>query len=165
MQIRIQSTGEVVSEQGFRALFPNTSMPQQLTEELINSFGGDVVFEGPQATGGTVYQYSQGAGVEQIIDAQGAGKWYTKYVLGPVFTDNEEATAVEQEAAYKAMKDAEQAKAVRTTRGEKLKDSDWTQVIDAPVDQAAWATYRQALRDVTGQEGFPWTVTWPTEPV
>lgn len=160
MNIRLQSTGELVSEQGFRALFPNTSMPQQLTEELINSFGGAVVFEGPQATGGTVYQYSQGAGVEQVD-----GKWYTKYVLGPVFTDNEEATAVEQEAAYKAMKDAEQAKAVRTTRGEKLKDSDWTQVIDAPVDQAAWATYRQALRDVTAQEGFPWTVTWPTEPV
>ena len=164
MNIRLQSTGELVSEQGFRALFPNTSMPQQLTEELINSFGGDVVFEGPQATGGTVYQYSQGAGVEQIIDAQGAGKWYTKYVLGPVFTDNEEATAVEQEAVYKAMKDAEQAKSVRTTRGERLKDSDWTQVIDAPVDQAAWATYRQALRDVTGQEGFPWAIIWPTQP-
>ena len=165
MQIRIRETGAVMYEAEFRALHPNTSMPQQLTEELINSFGGDVVFEGPQATGGTVYQYSQGAGVEQIIDAQGAGKWYTKYVLGPVFTDNEEATAVEQEAVYKAMKDAEQAKSVRTTRGERLKDSDWTQVIDAPVDQAAWATYRQALRDVTGQEGFPWTVTWPTEPV
>lgn len=159
MQIRLQSTGEVVSEQGFRALFPNTSMPQQLTEELINSFGGDVVFEGPQASGGTVYQYSQGAGVEQIN-----GKWYTKYVLGPVFTDTEESSAAEQEAAYKAMKDAEQAKSVRTTRGEKLKDTDWTQVADAPVDQAAWATYRQALRDVTGQEGFPWAIIWPTQP-
>lgn len=160
MNIRLQSTGEVVSEQGFRALFPNTSMPQQLTEELINSFGGDVVFEGPQASGGTVYQYSQGAGVEEI-----AGKWYTKHILGPVFTDNEESTAVEQEAAYKATKDAEQAKSVRTTRGEKLKESDWTQVADAPVDKAAWATYRQALRDVTGQEGFPWTIEWPTAPV
>lgn len=160
MQIRIQSTGEVVSEQGFRALFPNTSMPQQLTEELINSFGGDVVFEGPQASGGTVYQYSQGAGVEQIN-----GKWYTKYILGPVFTDTEDSSAAEQEAAYKAMKDAEQAKSVRTTRGEKLKECDWTQVLDAPVDQTAWAAYRQALRDVTAQEGFPWTIEWPTAPV
>lgn len=160
MQIRIRETGAVMYEAEFRALHPNTSMPQQLTEELINSFGADVVFEGPQATGGTVYQHSQRQGVEQIN-----GKWYTKYALGPVFTDNEEATAVEQEAAYKAMKDAEQAKSVRATRGEKLKDSDWTQVADAPVDQAAWATYRQALRDITGQEGFPWTVTWPTEPV
>ena len=159
MNIRIQSTGELVSEQAFRAMFPNTSMPKPLTEAIINSFGGDVVFEGPQATGGTVYQYSQAAGVEQIN-----GKWYTKYMLGPIFTDNEEATAAEQEAAYKAMKDAEQAKSVRAQRGEKLKDCDWTQVADAPVDKEVWAAYRQALRDVTGQEGFPWTITWPEQP-
>lgn len=165
MEIRIKQTGEVVSEQTFRAMHPNTSMPQQLTEELINDFGGDVVFEGPQATGGTVYQYSQRQGIEQIN-----GKWYTKYVLGPVFTDTTAedgtvTTAAEHEAAYKAMKDAEQAKAVRTQRGEKLKDSDWTQVADAPVDQTAWATYRQALRDISTQEGFPWTINWPEQPI
>ena len=82
MNIRIRETGQLVSEQAFRAMFPSTSMPRQLTEVIINDFGGDVVFEGPQATGGTVYQYSQGAGVEQVN-----GKWYTKYVLGPIFTD------------------------------------------------------------------------------
>jgi hypothetical protein len=163
MQIRIRETGELVSEQAFRAMFPSTSMPRPLTEAIINDFGGDVVFEGPQATGGTVYQYSQGAGVEQVN-----GKWYTKYVLGPIFTDTTvdgvTTTAAENEAAYKAMKDAEQAKSVRTTRGEKLKDTDWTQVADAPVDKAAWATYRQALRDISGQEGFPWAVEWPEMP-
>ena len=74
------------------------------------------------------------------------------------------ATAAEQEAAYKAMKDAEQAASVRSSRSDKLKDSDWTQVIDAPVDQAAWATYRQALRDISAQAGFPQTVVWPTQP-
>ena len=165
MNIRIQSTGEVVSEQEFRAMFPNTGFPVQLTEAIINDFGGDVVFEGPQASGGTVYQYSQRQGVEQIN-----GKWYTKYVLGPVFTDTTAedgtvTTAAEHEAAYKAMKDAEQAKAIRTQRGEKLKDSDWTQVADAPVDQAAWAEYRQALRDISTQEGFPWTINWPEQPI
>ena len=163
MEIRLKETGEVVSEQGFRAMYPNTSMPQQLTEDLINDFGADVVFEGPQASGGTVYQYSQRQGVEQIN-----GKWYTKYVLGPVFTDRitdgVTTTAAEQETAYKAMKDAEQAKAIRTQRGEKLKDSDWTQVADAPVDKEAWVTYRQALRDISTQTGFPWSVEWPTQP-
>ena len=163
MNIRT-SSGEVVSEQGFRALFPNTSMPQQLSEALINELGGSVVFEGPQATGGTVYQYSQGAGVEQVN-----GKWYTKYILGPIFTDTTAedgtvTTAAENEAAYKAMKDAEQAKSVRATRDAKLAECDWTQVEDAPVDKAVWATYRQALRDVTAQTGFPWTVEWPVAP-
>jgi len=158
MQIRIQSTGDVVSEQGFRALHPNTSMPQQLTEAAINELGGDIVFEGPQATGGTVYQYSQLAGVEQI-----GGKWYTKYILGPVFTDGE-TTAAEQEAAYKAAKDADQAKSVRAARDAKLAATDWVVIkaletgVAVPAEAAAT---RQALRDITSQAGFPWTVTWP----
>jgi len=164
MQIRIQSTGAVVYEGEFRALFPSTSLPQQLTEALINELGGDVVFEGAQASGGTVYQYSQASGVEQVD-----GKWYTKYILGPSFFQTEDAdgnitTAAQNEANYKASKDAEQAKSVRASRDEKLKDCDWTQVADAPVDKAVWATYRQALRDVTTQTGFPWTVTWPDAP-
>ncbi len=163
MQVRIRETEQVMYEGEFRALFPNTSMPQQLSEELLNSFGADVVFEGPQASGGTVYQYSQASGVEQVND-----KWYTKYILGPVFldqvVDGVTTTAAEQEATYKAQKDAEQAKSVRATRDAKLAECDWTQVADAPVDKQAWATYRQALRDITAQEGFPWTITWPDAP-
>ena len=163
MQVRIRTTGQVMYESEFRALHPNTSMPQQLSEELLNDFGADVVFEGPQASGGTVYQYSQAQGVEQIN-----GKWYTKYVLGPTFIDTVEdgvtTTAAQHEATYKATKDAEQATAMRKQRDEKLAESDWTQVADAPVNKTTWATYRQALRDITTQSGFPWTITWPTKP-
>lgn len=56
------------------------------------------------------------------------------------------------------------ADGVRGGRDDLLVKSDWTQVADAPVDQAAWATYRQALRDMPQQEGFPQTVVWPTQP-
>ncbi len=52
----------------------------------------------------------------------------------------------------------------RKRRNKMLSDSDWTQVADAPVDQAAWATYRQALRDITKQDGFPISVEFPIEP-
>jgi len=131
------------------------------TTEVLTALGADVVFEGPQATGGTVYQYSQASGVEQVD-----GKWYTKYVLGPIFTDGE-TTAAEQETAYKATKDAEQAKSVRSTRDSKLAESDWRVIKAAETAttlDAAWATYRQALRDVTAQSGFPWTITWPDAP-
>ena len=166
MQIRMTS-GEVVSEQGFRALFPNTSMPQQLSEALINELGGSVVFEGPQASGGTVYQYSVYGGIEQIGD-----KWFTKYNLGPSFFDTEDedgvvTTAAQAEAAYKAVKDAEQSKNVRTSRDSKLAESDWRVIKSAETATALpteWATYRQALRDVTTQAGFPWTITWPDAP-
>jgi hypothetical protein len=161
MQIRIRETGAVMYEAEFRAYQQANGGPTwaATTEEVLEALGADVVFEGPQASGGTVYQFSMPDGVEQID-----GKWYTKYILGPVFTDTDQATAAEQEAAYKAMKDEEQAKSVRNSRTQMLKDSDWTQVADAPVDQAVWAAYRQALRDITSQEGFPWTVEWPEQP-
>jgi hypothetical protein len=58
-----------------------------------------------------------------------------------------------------------QQKRIRSQRDALLKDTDWTQVPDSPADAAAWATYRQALRDITGQEGFPSDVTWPEKPV
>ena len=53
---------------------------------------------------------------------------------------------------------------VRQDRDKKLVASDWTQVADAPVDKAAWATYRQGLRDISTQAEFPLTVVWPTQP-
>lgn len=49
---------------------------------------------------------------------------------------------------------------VKERRDNLLRDSDWTQLPDAPVDKEAWAKYRQALRDVTKQESFP-EVVWP----
>lgn len=57
-----------------------------------------------------------------------------------------------------------QAAQVRTDRNTKLLASDWTQVADAPVDKAVWATYRQLLRDITAQSGFPWVIEWPEAP-
>ena len=58
----------------------------------------------------------------------------------------------------------EQAASNRAKRNALLTTSDWTQVADAPVNQAAWAVYRQALRDVPDQAGFPETINWPVAP-
>jgi len=146
MEIRIRETGSVVTEQEFRAMFPNTGFPVQLTEAIINDFGGDVVFEGPQAQPSR-YQVAFRDGVEQID-----GKWFIKWSVADM----------EQEA--KDALDAQQAASQRAYRNTLLSDSDWTQVLDAPVDQTAWAAYRQALRDVTAQEGFPWDIEWPVKP-
>ena len=165
MEIRVRDTGAVMYQDEFRRLHFGLGLPKVLTEAGLNDWGADIVFEGPQATGGTVYQFSMRQGVEQL-----EGKWYTKYILGPIFTDTpatEETpakTAAENEAEYKARKDAEQAANVRRTRTEKLKDSDWTQIADSTADKTAWATYRQALRDITAASGFPWTMTWPETP-
>jgi len=167
MQIRTQ-TGQVMYEAEFRAYQKANGGPswETTTTEVLTALGADVVFEGPQATGGTVYQYSQASGVEQID-----GKWYTKYVLGPVFTDTTvegvTTTAAEHETAYKATKDTEQAKSVRQTRDDKLKECDWIVIKNLELNAnipGAWEVYRQALRDIPAQSGFPWTITWPTQP-
>jgi|TARA_R110000744_G_scaffold87264_1_gene170483 hypothetical protein len=68
---------------------------------------------------------------------------------------------------------AEVEASVRATRNDKLAVTDW--VTSKAVEQdaqdglgvkipLAWLNYRQALRDITKQEGFPYSVTWPTEP-
>lgn len=163
MEIRVRSTGAVMLEEEFRRYVKATSGGSfdALTIEILHENGADPVLEGPQATGGTIYQYSVRNGVEEKD-----GQWFTKYVLGPIFTDTTDidgkvTTAAEHEAAYKAAKDADQAKAIRDDRNKRLADCDWTQLSDAPVDKAAWAAYRQNLRDISQQTGFPWEVTWP----
>jgi len=168
MRIRIRDTGQVMYENEYRREFAHLLPPPTLTEAWLNGAGADVVFEGPAATGGTVYQYSQYDGVEQKED----GNWYTKYILGPVFTDTTDedgtvTTAADNQAAYEARMDAKQAENQRAERDKKLAACDWTQLADSPLtdeQKTAWGTYRQALRDVPAQDGFPWEITWPSEP-
>ena len=165
MELRNKSTGAVISASQFKALNPNTSFPKVITAEIYERFDYDVVLDGAQATVTGPYGVSTRSGVEQKD-----GKWFTKFVAGPVFTDTTDSdgnavTAAENEAEYKAKVDARVAKDVRSTRDAKLAECDWTQANDSPLKAAsAWTTYRQALRDVPAQSGFPHTVTWPTKP-
>ena len=52
----------------------------------------------------------------------------------------------------------------RDKRNLLLLESDWSQLPDSPVDASVWATYRQELRDLPSQEGFPDTIVWPVKP-
>lgn len=56
----------------------------------------------------------------------------------------------------------------RAQRDKLLLDTDWTQTLDAPIDEdtkAAYRAYRQALRDIPAQDGFPRYIIWPELPV
>ena len=60
-----------------------------------------------------------------------------------------------------------QSARIRQDRAQRLSDCDWTQMPDSPLTVAqktAWANYRQALRDVTKQAGFPAAIDWPVAP-
>lgn len=62
---------------------------------------------------------------------------------------------------------AEERMIIRAKRYVLLSESDWTVMPDSPLTtdkKAEWATYRQALRDIPAQSGFPNDITWPTAP-
>ena len=67
---------------------------------------------------------------------------------------------VEKEAEVLAV----EWKRFRKSRKTLLNQSDWTQVPDAPVDSAAWAMYRQQLRDLPANTTDPRNVVWPEPP-
>jgi hypothetical protein len=126
---------------------PNVSFPRNISSETLAQFG---VYNVTIAPNPDFNDRTQRLVTQQpvLID----GVWtVTKAVV------DKDQTQIDSE---NRQKEAE----VRQTRGRLLTQSDWTQVADAPVDKTAWATYRQALRDVPEQAGFPWEVTWPDQP-
>lgn len=162
MEIRNRETGAVITISEFKAEHPRTAFPKQINTLVLDSYGYDAVLNGAAATTSGPYEVSVRDGVEEVN-----GQWFTKFVVGPTFTDNDEATAAEQEAAYRARIDSEAGTRVRAERASKLAASDWTVLTDSPLTTAKkteWKTYRQALRDITSAEGFPHDVTWPSEP-
>lgn len=150
MFIKIENekpTGRLLSVPEFFSEFPSTSFAMPLTPQQAEPFGFGM------------YEFSQQPQVgkyEKIVPAYAVrddlGVWRESWSVVPM------------DEAEKLQADDKQAAQVRSRRKIHLTESDWTQVADAPVDQAGWATYRQALRDVTRQSGFPWTITWPTQP-
>ena len=53
---------------------------------------------------------------------------------------------------------------LRYWRNNELQNTDWTQVADSPANKEAWATYRQALRDLTEASGDPRKIELPIKP-
>ena len=89
-----------------------------------------------------------------------------KLVSCPAYVEDGWAYTVRVENKSQAEIDADTASRAAQKRAERdrlLAASDWTQVEDAPVDKAAWATYRQALRDLPQADGFP-DVDMPHDP-
>jgi len=150
MELRNRTTGTLITESQFFLEFSSTSFPEQLTPEVVNDFGYDIVLEGPQPILIPPYQYSKRDGVIEIN-----GQWFTHYIA---VTPNDE---------QKAAMDAAQASSVRIQRNGLLAASDWTRLDDTGLSvdlKAQWEVYRQELRDISNQPGFPWDIQWPVEP-
>lgn len=127
---------------------PNTSFPNQISDAAMEDFGVYRVYFDTQPAVSDNQVLTEGTPVFSQADKRWKQVWLVR---------NKTTEEVDAEAAVKAAQ-------IRSKRNQLLVESDWTQVLDAAVDQAAWATYRQALRDITAQDGFPWEVIWPTQP-
>ena len=83
---------------------------------------------------------------------------------GVVYTADLVALTDEEKAQREDEKTAQLAASVREQRDRLLAACDWTQLADVTDNKAEWATYRQALRDITKQTGFPQNIEWPNMP-
>ena len=159
MEYRVRSNGELKSQGEIRKLNPNVSLPKVWNSNVYETLGIDPVLDTPKPEASGAYKIVVRDGVEQ--DAN--DNWVQKWQEQDMFADTDEATKAEQEAAYQATLDADAAASVRAQRDELIAATDWRAASDLTLS-SEWADYRQALRDVPGQEGFPHTVTWPTAP-
>jgi len=128
---------------------PNTSFPAVPSAALYAEFGVVPVVVTGAPEHDTATHIVESAGCAYNAERE---RWETQWLMRELTADEV------------AQSESEKAAAIRRERNSMLSASDWTQVLDAPVDQLAWAEYRQALRDMTAQVGFPWNVVWPQEP-
>ena len=82
--------------------------------------------------------------VDGSFEQNAGGNWIMPWVIEQLPQDQAEAN-------------------VRDKRDMLLQETDWMGLTDNTM-APAWASYRQALRDITGQTDFPYSVSWPTKP-
>jgi len=131
-----------------RFAHPGTSWPKVISDEVAASFG--VVPVKPTQQPADNYLTN----LERTAVKQGPD-WLEKWTETPAtpeqITERTDAKAAD----------------VRSERNQYLAACDWTQLADSPLDadtKSAWALYREALRMLPEQTGFPWNVQWPPQP-
>lgn len=126
---------------------PNTSFPEQMSDEVLARFNIYPVI--PKDVPQSFNNITQNATVVKptFVD----GKWVQTWGI---------TSATEAEIAQRLNDLASNA---RSTRSTLLSETDWTALKDNTMT-SAMASYRQSLRDITKQSGFPTNITWPVKP-
>ena len=127
---------------------PNTSYPRNPSDAVLASWNVFPVTDEPTPAYNPATQ-----NCNQVNPTLIDGKWVMTWVVTPA--------TPEEIADRTSAKESE----VRQQRNELLSACDWTQGKDIPDSTSdLWAPYRQDLRDIPEQPGFPWNVVWPTKP-
>ena len=146
-EYRIRSTGEVKSQGQIRKMHPNVSMPRVWNEDIHEQLGIDPVLSTPRPEPSGAYKAVTRNGVEQNADGNWVQAWIEQDITGDDRIAHDEKNALE----------------ARTKRDGLLTETDHFGLSDVTMS-AEMTAYRQALRDVPQQAGFPSTITWPTKP-
>lgn len=129
---------------------PNTSFPKRLSDELLAEYDLYRVDSAPQPEYDDKTERLAQDSMPALID----GKWIIAWTVYP---KEQEQIDRETEAA---------AEAIRARRNDLLAKCDWTVLVDSPLTEekrAEWITYRQALRDISALELFPY-IDLPNDP-
>lgn len=128
---------------------PNTSFPSTLTTTVLEEFSVFEIEYGESPVFDSITQRLETASSPTNHN----GKWILERIVVDKTTEQIEADLENQ------------GQNVRLMRDRKLSESDWTQLGDySGQNKEAWVAYRQLLRDVPQQSGFPWNVEWPSKP-
>lgn len=141
---------------------------------------GEIKRNGTSTDDDTSYEMLVGDGQLAMI---GVGDYFTDWVNNGViqpYTEEQRARKSVQQPYYvvwsnqtfdwvdtrsPAEIDQIAADSAKNIRNILLLESDWTQLPDVTLaNRAEWVTYRQALRDITDQPGFPNNIIWPVSP-
>lgn len=150
MHARI-SDGKVIQIADVRSMFPDVSFPTSGPDEKMCAF----------------------LGVLPVIDSLATSPTETLESIEPEIVGNQvhvvrvRAMSVDEIQSIEQDRAALQQAIVREDRARRLAVTDWTQLADSPLSaeqKQAWSEYRQALREVPQQAGFPFDIIWPTQP-
>lgn len=156
------ATGQPKTKVQLRNENKHMSLPESWTDATLESLGVARVQSVAQPSANTTH-VPVNDGVEQVD-----GVWRQKWVMQARFTEYTDAnnnviTVQSQADAYQQSLDDAEAAKVRATRDTLLAETDFYALSDVTMS-AEMTTYRQALRDVPSQAGFPYTITWPEKP-
>lgn len=160
MEYRIKTSGDLKTRSELKSANKNTSFPNVWNESVLEFLNVDPVLDSPKPKAGK-YEIVERDGVVQDSN----NNWVQAWKVSDMFSDvtDDDGTfhsKAEQEEAHQAEIDARTASTNRQIRNQLLAETDWTASSDVTMTDAM-KTYRQALRDVPAQSGFPTDINWP----
>jgi len=168
---RVRESGEIKSQGDIRKMHRNTSIPKIWDSNVCDDLEIDPVMVSPKPESSDPLKHFVLQGV-----VESGGNWVQNYVEVDMFSDDvpnpdrdpEEPpevllTKAEKEANYQDKRNSEASENIRAERDRRLAITDWAGLTDTEMTEDMTA-YRQALRDVPGQAGFPSSITWPESP-